>query len=166
MPVRRVVQRAACGVAVGQAAAAKSVPACCAEVGGDVIVAERATHDDATKAAVLAALLTGQSVAEVAKAYDVNPATVRSWKSRQQNGASVAIVATQKKEEIGDLLFDYLQTMLRSLKVQAEHFGDKNWLSRQSADALAVLHGVSVDKAIRLLEALARPHGDHTGHEI
>lgn len=47
-------------------------------------MAERATHDDATKAAVLAALLTGQSVTEVAKEYKINPATVRSWKSRQR----------------------------------------------------------------------------------
>lgn len=119
-------------------------------------MAERATHDDVTKAAVMAALLAGQSVAEIAKEYSINPATVRSWKSRQQNGESVAIVATEKKEQIGDLLFDYLLTILRTLKVQAEHFGDKAWLSRQSADALAVLHGVTVDKAIRLLEALSR----------
>lgn len=119
-------------------------------------MAKRAAIDDATKAAVMAALLAGQSVAEIATEYNINPATVRSWKSRQQNGESVAIVATQKKEEIGDLLFDYLQTTLQSLRIQAEHFGDKTWLSRQTADALAVLHGVTVDKAIRLLEALAR----------
>lgn len=107
----------------------------------------------------MAALLAGQSVAEVARQYNINPATVRSWKSRQENGDSVAIVATQKKEEIGDLLFDYLQTMLKSLKVQAEHFGDKGWLTKQSADALAVLHGVTVDKAVRLLEALTTNTG-------
>jgi transposase-like protein len=102
----------------------------------------------------MAALLAGQSVAEVAKQYDINPATVRSWKSRQQNGEGVAIVATQKKEEIGDLLFDYLRTILKSLRVQAEFFSDKNWLKKQQANELAVLHGVTTDKAIRLLEAL------------
>lgn len=122
-------------------------------------MAVRKEYDEATKAAVMAALLTGQSVAEIAAQYNINPSTIKSWKSRQLNGESVAIVATEKKEEIGDLLFDYLQTMLKSLKVQAEHFGDKDWLSRQSADALAVLHGVSVDKAIRLLEALT--HNDN-----
>lgn len=121
-------------------------------------MAERNEYDEAIKAAVMAALLTGQSVAEVAKRYEINPATVRSWKSRQQNGgsvASIATVATVKRERVGELLFDYLEAMLGTLKVQAEHFGDKKWLDKQHAESLAVLHGVSVDKAVRLLEALA-----------
>lgn len=125
-------------------------------------MAERNEYDDATKAAVMAALLMGQSVAEVAKRYQINPATVRSWKSRQQNGgsvASLATVATEKRERVGELLFDYLEAMLRTLKVQAEHFSDKKWLDKQHAESLAVLHGVSVDKAVRLLEALAGDEG-------
>lgn len=117
-------------------------------------MAERATYDEATKAAVMAALLTGQSVSEIAKQYNINPATVRSWKSRQLNGESVAFVATEKREQIGELLIDYLHAMLKTLKVQAEQFGDKEWLKKERADSLAVLHGVSVDKAVRLLEAL------------
>lgn len=114
----------------------------------------------------MAALLTGQSVAEVARRYKINPATVRSWKSRQLNGesvASIATVATEKRQRVGELLFDYLETMLRTLKIQAEHFGDKKWLDKQSADASAVLHGVSVDKAVRLLEALADDGHDNQG---
>lgn len=106
------------------------------------------------KAAVLAALLTGQSIAEVARDYNIPEGTVKSWKSRQKD-SSVATVATPKKEEIGDLLLDYLRAMLGTLKVQAVHFGDKEWLSKQNAADLAVLHGVSTDKAIRLLEALS-----------
>lgn len=112
-------------------------------------------YDDATKAAAMAALLAGQSVGEVAQKYNISPQTLRSWKSRQANGDSVATVATQKKEEIGDLLIDYLRTILITLKTQAEHFGDKSWLKKQGANELAVLHGVSTDKAIRLLEALS-----------
>lgn len=111
------------------------------------------------KAAVMAALLTGQSVSTVANEYKIPASTIRSWKSRQENGSSVATVATQKKEEIGDLLLAYLQTMLGTLRVQAEHFGDKVWLEKQGANELAVLHGVSTDKAIRLLEALAQSEG-------
>jgi transposase-like protein len=117
-------------------------------------MAERKTYDDRTKAAVMASLLAGQSVAEVSAEYNINRDTIKSWKSRQLNGENVATVATEKREQIGDLLFDYLLMILKTLKIQAEHFGDKNWLNRQSADALAVLHGVSVDKAVRLLEAL------------
>ena len=107
-----------------------------------------------TRAAVMAALLVGQSVSEVASEYNIPPATIRSWKSRQGNGNAVATVATQKKEEVGDLLLGYLQASLLALRLQAEHFGDKSWLTAQDASSLAVLHGVQVDKAIRLLEAL------------
>lgn len=110
-------------------------------------------YSNETKAAVMAALLTGQSISEIAAEYKIPAGTVKSWKSRQ-GGDSVAVVATEKKAEIGDLLFDYLRTMLRTLKVQAEHFGDKTWLAKQSAADLAILHGVSIDKAVRLLEAL------------
>lgn len=126
-------------------------------------MAERREYDEATKAAVMAALLMGQSVAEVAKQYKINPSTIKSWKSRQRNGdqvATVATVATEKRERVGELLFDYLETMLRTLKVQAEHFGDKKWLDKQSADSSAVLHGVSIDKAVRLLEAISDDSND------
>lgn len=110
-------------------------------------------YTNEVRAAVMAALLTGQSVAEIAAQYNIPEGTVKSWKSRQKD-SSVATVATPKKAEIGDLLLDYLHTMLRALRVQAEHFGDKSWLTKQTAADLAVLHGVSVDKAVRLLEAL------------
>lgn len=115
----------------------------------------KAEYPNEVKAAVMSALLTGQSVAQIASEYKIPASTVRSWKSRQANGESVASVATQKKEEIGDLLLDYLRTMLGTLKIQAKHFGDTDWLKKQNANELAVLHGVSTDKAIRLLEALA-----------
>lgn len=112
-------------------------------------------YPNEVKAAVMSALLAGQSVTEIASEYKIPASTIRSWKSRQVNGESVASVATQKREEIGDLLLDYLRTMLKTLRTQAEHFGDKEWLKDQGANELAVLHGVSTDKAIRLLEALS-----------
>jgi hypothetical protein len=119
-------------------------------------MAERVTHDEATKAAVMAALLTGQSINFAAKVYKIPRGTVASW-SREL--ARDHTVSSEKKEIIGDLLFDYLAANLKSLRIQAEHFGDKAWLNRQTADALAVLHGVTVDKAIRLLEALTTSDG-------
>lgn len=112
-----------------------------------------ATYSAETKAQVMAALLTGQSVAKVATDYNIPEGTVKSWKNRQKD-SPVAKVATQKKEEIGDLIVEYLRTMLRTLITQAEHFGDKQWLTAQGADQLAVLHGVAMDKTIRILEAI------------
>ena len=111
-------------------------------------------YTDETKAAVMAALLQGQSVSSIARDYDIPKGTVSSWKTRGVGGIS-AENATQKKE-IGELLVEYLRTNLEALIAQAQHFKDKDWLTKQSAESAAVLHGVMTDKAIRLIEALSR----------
>ena len=108
-----------------------------------------------TKAAVIAALLSGQSVSAVADEYNIPLGTVKSWKSRQKNGDSVAKVATIKKEMIGDLILEYLAASLTTLKAQVEMFSNEEWIAKQNAADVAVLHGVVTDKAVRLLEALA-----------
>lgn len=110
-------------------------------------------YSDEVKAAVLAALLQGQSVNQVAKEYKIAKSTVSRWKN-----SDVPIDGTQKKD-IGILLLGYLETNLETLRAQAEHFRDRSWLSRQNAADLAVLHGVMTDKAIRLLEAMSNAAG-------
>jgi transposase-like protein len=118
----------------------------------------RQEYPSETKAAIMAALLTGQSIGSIARDYNVPASTIRSWKSRESH--SVASVATEKKEEIGDLLIHYLRSSLAALRKQAEVFGDTEWLKKQPASELAVLHGVITDKAVRLLEALADSDGE------
>lgn len=117
-------------------------------------------YTDETKAAALAALLAGQSVNEVAKEYKVPRGTLRSWKSRQTNGDTVATVATDKKTEVGELLIEYLRANLAALKAQVTVFSDPDWLKKQNAADAAVLHGVMTDKAVRLLEALSNASDD------
>lgn len=114
-----------------------------------------AEYSDQVKAAALAALLAGQSPSEVARAFGIPAGTLKSWKSRQLRGESVATVATDSRERIGQLLLAYLETTLETLKAQQEAFRDKAWLLKQSAAEVATLHGISVDKAVRLLEGLA-----------
>lgn len=113
------------------------------------------TYDEHIKAQALAALLAGQSPAQVAATFGIPTGTLKSWKSRQANGATVATVATQKKERIGELLLEYLEEGLTTLREQLKVFRDPDWLKKQSAGEAAVLHGVIADKQIRLLEALA-----------
>lgn len=114
-------------------------------------MAERTTYSEETKAAVMAALMAGQSVSEVARDYEIPKGTVSSWKKRLK----IADNATQKKE-IGELLIDYLKTNLTTLKIQSEMFANVTWLKKQPAGELAVLHGVITDKTVRLLEALSK----------
>ena len=107
-------------------------------------------HDPSIRAAVMAALLSGQSVGDVAEEYKIPQTTVSLWKSQvQQNNC-------YKKEQVGELLIGYLAINLETLQKQAKVFGDENWLKRQDASSVAVLHGVMVDKVFRLLEALGK----------
>lgn len=115
---------------------------------------DRRVYSDETKAAVMAALLAGQSVSVVSKEYNIPEGTIKAWSSRGGRADMVASVATPKKERIGELLIDYLTANIEALKAQAELFSDKEWLRKQSAENAAVLHGVMTDKAVRLIEAL------------
>jgi transposase-like protein len=116
----------------------------------------RREYDASTKASVMAALLTGQGVTEVAAKYKVPEGTVKSWRARMKPGSEtdVAKVATEKREEIATLLIQYLHANLTTLHAQAVVFSSKEWLEKQNAADAAVLHGVLTDKTIRLLEAL------------
>ena len=114
-----------------------------------------AEYSDQVKAAALAALLAGQAPAQVAATFGIPIGTLKSWKSRQLRGESVATVATEKKERIGELLLEYLEQTLTTLITQQRAFANVEWLLKQSAAEAATLHGVTVDKAVRLLEALA-----------
>ena len=111
------------------------------------------SHDSGTKAAVLAAIMAGQAVAEVARQFSVDRTTIFRW--RASAGLSDATPLQRKKwDEIGELLFDYLRENLTTLSVQADHFRDRDWLKTQPAGEVANLHGVLVDKAVRILTAL------------
>lgn len=111
-------------------------------------------YSDETKAAVMAALLAGQSIGSIAREYNLPKSTVSRWKNSDvpQNG-------TQKKQ-ISDLIVDYLRANLEALRAQAVMFSDRQWLAKQTASDVAVLHGVMTDKAIRLLEAFSGGEGE------
>ena len=114
-------------------------------------------YTDEVKAAVMAALLAGQSISSVAKQYKIPEGTVKSWSANRVRPDTVA--SSTAKREIGDLILKYLAQLLRTLEIQAKVFADEKWLSGQSASEAAVLHGVLADKGIRLLEALAGDEG-------
>jgi transposase-like protein len=105
-------------------------------------------HNEETKAAAMAALLAGQSVGEVAREYTLPPSTVSRWRKEARAEAGLS-------DDIGALLLDYLAANLETLQTQAVVFGDTEWLQKQGASELAILHGVMTDKAVRLLEALS-----------
>jgi transposase-like protein len=115
-------------------------------------------HSDETRAAVLAALLAGQSVHKVADQFQVGRATVQRW--RDQAGLGVGRAEPQKQAEIGELVLNHIRSALLALNAQAVLAADPAWLAAQPASELAVLYGVMADKAHRLLAAL-EPAPEH-----
>lgn len=114
-------------------------------------------YDEQTKAAVMAALLDGQSISSVAREYKIPKGTVSAWKSRGWESVAsggVATIATQKRERIGALIIDGLEAKLLAIKAMADVFAEKDWVRKQPASEIAVLFGVVSDKAFRVLEAL------------
>lgn len=109
-------------------------------------------HDDAKRAAVIGALLAGQSIHEVARAYNVSRRTVLDWK---RTAGIITRVPPQKADELGELISGVLRANLRAVQILAERIGtDPDWWRKQQASDLAVLSGVLTDKSIRILEAL------------
>jgi transposase-like protein len=106
-------------------------------------------HSAETRAAVMAALLEGQSLNKVAAAYQVPKATVARWKHEGVSGTGT------QKEQIGALVLELLRESLQTAIAQVVIFRDEKWIKRQDASQVAVLYGVNLDKAIRLLEAFA-----------
>lgn len=105
------------------------------------------------KAAVMAALLEGQSLRQIEREHGVPKSTVERWgKEAELLIGGVPSVPDTKKKQIGDLLIDLLIAKLEAQIAMAEHTGDKKWLKEQDASALAMLLGVSDDKLVRLLE--------------
>jgi hypothetical protein len=113
----------------------------------------RKKYSEEVKAAVLAALALGIPSAELEQQYKVPAATIRAWKF-DQKATPVAIVATQKREMVGELCVDFLVETFRTLQIQVKHFGDLAWLKSQSANEAASLFGTVTDRGFRLLEAL------------
>lgn len=112
-------------------------------------------HSDGIQAQVMASLLAGQGVSEIAAEYKLPESTVREWRSTL-SPAQVAELRAKKGEQIETLLFGYLTQILTTLKAQAEVASEREYILKQPADSLAVLHGVMADKGIRLLEAAER----------
>ena len=112
-------------------------------------------YTDETRAAVMSALLTGQSVSSIAREYKIPKGTVSSWKKKTTSlvAGGRADSDPKKNDRVGQLLIDYLQANLESLRIQVDAFSDPAWLKSQTASDAAVLHGVMTDKAVRLLEA-------------
>ena len=115
-------------------------------------------HSDEVQAQVMSALLAGQGVTEVAAEYNLPDSTVSDLRKRVDDKFG-EVRNENKGAKIEKLLFDYLTANLIALRKQAEVVSEAEYIERQPAGDIAVLHGVMADKSIRLLEAIHRANG-------
>lgn len=115
-------------------------------------------HSAEMRAQVLAALLAGQTICQIARDFGISKGTVSTW--RNESGQSLNAFRTPRvaEIEIGELVLGYLRANLKTAQVQVGLFGDekflREWLKKHSPAEASVFHSGIVDKAIRLLEAL------------
>jgi hypothetical protein len=103
-------------------------------------------HSVATQAAVLTALLTGQSIRETARQTGIPRSTVQRWQRQ--------VPSFFKRPIIIDLVLRYVEECLETLSAHLAIFGNADWLSRQNARDAAILYKIVSDKLFTLLAAL------------
>lgn len=111
-------------------------------------------HSDETRAAVIAALLTGEGVNEVSRRMQLDKSIVSRIKSTMGD-EKLQQVATEKATRMESLLVDYLQSNVAALKAICDVTKDASYLKRQPASEIAALHAELATRAFRLLEAEA-----------
>jgi transposase-like protein len=117
--------------------------------------AKRQRYPDEVKAAALAdSVLIGAGAA--AAKYGIPFGTLTSWRCRED----LQPIAVVKKDRIGMLVAAYVEANLQALTAQAYVSSDPEYINRQPAEGLAILHGVMADKSVRLLEAISRHQPD------
>ena len=122
-------------------------------------------HPEDVKARVIARLLLGEGVIEIARDLKIPPSTVSTYKAGIP-GDELDRIRCKKGDRLDELIYEYVTATLAALSAQARIAGDPNYLKRQPAGSLAVLHGVMSDKTVRLLEATTRARGGTEPRQI
>lgn len=114
-------------------------------------------YPETVKAEILAALATGASLSALSREHGIPKPTIRTWRDK---AGLISTVEPQKKQDLGVLIGDYLSAGLQALTAQARLASDPDWIAKQDADKLAILHGVLADKLGRVLAALEPANAD------
>jgi len=110
---------------------------------------------DTTTAHVKALLMLGEGVCEVSRQLKVPHSTVSGVKATLSPG-EFDQVRREKGEQLENLLVDYLEASLRTLREQVLIVGERAYIQKQPAGELAALHSTISEKTFRLLEAIHR----------
>ncbi len=106
---------------------------------------ERRTYSQEQKAEAMARMLAGEGATQVGADLQIEPATLRSWLSREPALQNLQHVATlpqartrdaERSERVKDDFSDLLHAKMVALTRQAEHYGTEKWIQQQNPDRL------------------------------
>jgi transposase-like protein len=112
-------------------------------------------HDATIRAAVIAALLAGQAVNDVARQFGLDSGLVSRWKARLPE-AELQQVAAEKKERLVDLIEGHLSASLKGAARIAAQTNDSEWLAAQSPEKLVLLYTTFSETSFRLMELASK----------
>lgn len=126
-----------------------------------------AKYSDETRAAVLAAIASGDSIRHASEEFGVPTSTISEWKKKHKARRKSVRKNRPKKNKaepagspagtepatLDELLVELVREKLITLREQLQVFRDPEYLKKQPAGEAAILYGVIADKAIRILEA-------------
>lgn len=110
-------------------------------------------YSDEQKAEALARMIAGEPIKRLSRQLHIPEATLRSWRNVAK---AQPVIAPQKQEDIGELLYDLLTELAKGARAIARQLQEPGYLERQSAEHLAISLGVSVDKLAGLAGAIRR----------
>jgi transposase-like protein len=116
------------------------------------------SHPPEVKAAVMAALLAGQGISQVARQFHLAKTTVENWKCAL-GPEKLVCTSTKTRDEIGAQIGELIVVNLKALRAQSEWVGQERFLEKQLASELATLYGIIADRTFQILAAL-RPRNE------
>lgn len=109
-------------------------------------------HSDEIRSAVIAALLSGECVSDVARRMQLPKTTVNRIHT-EIAPVKLEQVGAEKAAQMETMIVDYLGANFKALRAICELGSDANYLKRQDADKIALFHAELATRAFRLLEA-------------
>jgi transposase-like protein len=112
-------------------------------------------YSDEIRAAIVAALLAGQGVSDVARKFKIDKSIVCRLRKKIPKDL-LQRLATKQTDALDDLFSELLTAQLKTLRFVQDFVRTERglaWLEKQSAAELATFTGITEDKAFRLCEA-------------
>jgi len=116
-------------------------------------------HPADLRAQVVAAVLAGTALSQVARQYGLSKGTIGNWLAQERGTFGTD---QRARLDLGELILGLIERHVQTLEAQLQAAARPEWLEKQSAAELAELVVAERDTTLRLLAGL-RPVDDGAG---